>query len=101
MSRRATTVAWTRETAITTGHRARAGEGPRSVFLSAFLSHHWPQAVGQRTFPGTAKEPAASLESALELSLEQLLPPHPGFTVATEPRLPRGRDPEDPGPREM
>ena len=62
---------------------------------------HWPQAVGQQTFPGTAKEPAASLESALELSLEQLLPPHPGFTVATEPRLPGRRDPEDPGPREM
>lgn len=79
MSRQVTMVAWTRETAITTGHRARAGEGPRSMFLPAFLSHHWPQAVGQRTFPGTAKEPAASLGSALD--------PVPGAAAAFPPRV--------------
>lgn len=47
-------------------HVARAGEGPRFVFLSAFFSHRWPQAVGQRTIHGTAKEPGASLGSALD-----------------------------------
>lgn len=41
---------------------ARVGESPGSIFLS----HNQSQAVGHWTFPGTAKKPASSLQSALD-----------------------------------
>lgn len=65
VSRQGMTVAWTQEN---TGRVARAGKSPGSIFLSQNQS----QAVGHWTFPGTAKQPASSLESALDPpSLEQ------------------------------
>lgn len=57
------TLTWTREKARSTGHVAKAGESPGSVFLSQNQS----QAVGHWTFPGTAKKkPASCLASALD-----------------------------------
>lgn len=56
---------------------ARAGKSPGSVFLSQNQS----QAVGHWTFPGTAKKPASSLESALD--------PLPGANLAATLSLPQ------------
>lgn len=56
---------------------ARAGKSPGSVFLSQNQS----QAVGHWTFPGTAKKPASSLESALD--------PLPGASLAATVSLPQ------------
>lgn len=76
VSTRVMTVAWTQEKARSTGHVARAGESPGSVFLSQNQSQdcHW-------TFPGTAKKPASSPESALD--------PLPGADLAAPVCLPQ------------
>lgn len=68
VSRPAMTLTRTREKARSTGHVARAGESPSSVFLSQNQS----QAVGHWTFPGTAKKkPVSCLASALDTRSDQ------------------------------